>query len=257
MTQATAVGPPVTSVLLERGGRRLLVLVVLPLLALAAAAWALTAWQTQGMADGRSPATGPFVASWVVMMAAMMLPAVAPVVALYAQAARRGVVAALPFFVAGYLLVWALSALPALLVARQVAMPMMEGKQWVGRLAGAALVLAAAYELSPAKRVCLRHCRSPLGVFLSRRGSLASPRTALLAGGGHGLYCLGCCWALMAVLMAVGGMQLAWALGLALVVSAEKLLPRGELVVQLTAVACAAAGAALLWSPDLLAHVTT
>lgn len=239
--------------LLSAGARRLLLTVTLPLIALAAAAWWLTARTDLGMA----PSTTGFIAAWVVMMAAMMLPAVAPVVALYAMAARRGLVAALPVFVLGYLGVWAVSALPALLVSHLVSEPLMEGAPWVARALGATLLIAAAYECTPVKEVCLRHCRSPLSFFLSRSGSLARPRTALASGARHGLYCLGCCWALMAVLVVLGGMQLGWALVLALVLSAEKLLPRGDVVVRTAASAGAVLGTALLWSPSLLGPLTT
>lgn len=241
------------SALLTDGARRLLLAVVLPVLALAALAWWVTARTDMGMA----PAATGFVLAWVVMMAAMMLPAVAPVVGLYALAARRGAVAALPVFVAGYLGVWALSALPAFAASRAVSEPLMDGRPWVARTVGGTLLVMAAYQLTPAKQMCLRHCRSPLSFFLSRNRSLTSPLSALRAGATHGVYCLGCCWALMAVLVALGGMQLGWALALALVLSAEKLLPRGEVVVRVVAAAGAVLGIALLWSPSLLATLTT
>ncbi len=238
--------------LLSAGARRLLLTVTLPLVMVAAAAWWLTASSDLGMA----PSTTGFLAAWMIMMAAMMLPAVAPVVALYAMAAKRGLVAALPVFVLGYLGVWALSAVPALLVSRLVSDPLMTGEPWVARVLGVTLLAAAAYECTPIKQVCLRHCRSPLSFFLSRTGSLARPATALAAGARHGLYCLGCCWALMAVLIVLGGMQLGWALVLALVLSAEKLLPRGDLVVRVAASAGAVLGTALLWSPSLISPLT-
>ena len=241
------------SSLLAQGARRLLLTVTLPLVVIAAAAWWLTASTDLGMA----PSTTGFVSAWIVMMAAMMLPAVAPVVALYAVAARRGLVAALPVFVVGYLGVWAVSALPALLVSRAVTGPLMAQDPWVARTLGVTLLTAAAYELTPAKQVCLRHCRSPLSFFLNRTGSLSRPRAALSAGARHAVYCLGCCWALMSVLVVLGGMQLGWALVLALVLSAEKLLPRGAVVVRTAAAAGAAVGVALLWAPSLIGPLTT
>jgi predicted metal-binding membrane protein len=234
----------------QRPPRRELLVVGLPLVALAVIAWIMTALEMSARSMPMTAAA--FLAAWIVMMAAMMLPAVAPVVALYAQAARKGLVAALPVFLAGYLLVWALTGVPAFAVSRVVAEPLMDGEPWAARLVGGTLLLAAAYELTPLKAACLRHCRSPLSFFLSRRGSLASPRAALAAGAGHGLYCLGCCWALMAVLIAVGGMQLAWALALAAVLSLEKLVPRAGLVTAVAAVAAAVLGAALLVEPALL-----
>lgn len=246
----TAEGPPTLSLWMAHGGRRALLLVVLPLLAVAAMAWTVTA-----RGDDMVMGLGPFVAAWLVMMVAMMLPAAAPVVALYALAARRGAVAAVPVFVAGYLAVWACTALPAYAVARAVDQPLMDGEPWVGRLVGATLLATAAYQLTPLKDACLRRCRSPLSFFLSRTGSLADPRRALVAGAQHGVHCLGCCWALMAVLVAVGGMQLGWALALALVISAEKLLPPARLLVRVVAVAAAALGLVLLLDPSLLVHL--
>lgn len=234
----------------QRPSRRELVTVGPPVLAVAALAWTVTA---TGMGAGAAPmSAAAFLTAWIVMMAAMMLPAVAPVTALYAHAARRGLVAALPVFLTGYVLVWAVTGLPALAVSRAVSEPLMDGRAWAARAVGATLLLAALYELTPLKAACLRHCRSPLSFFLSRRGSLASPRAALSAGAGHGLYCLGCCWALMAVLIAVGGMQLAWAVALAAVLSLEKLSPWAPLVVRTTAGVAGVLGAALLVDPTLL-----
>lgn len=243
--------PAATSVWLTDGGRQALLVVALPLLALAAVAWTVTA-----RADSMSMAgDAAFVGSWLVMMAAMMLPAVAPVVALYALASKRHVVAALPVFLAGYAAVWALSAVPAYLVAQVVDEPLMDGEAWVARLAGGTLIAAAAYQLTPLKVACLNRCRSPLSVFLTQRGSLAQPRRAVLAGARHGVDCLGCCWALMAVLIVLGGMQLGWALAISLVLTAEKVLPRGPEIARVTALAAAALGLALLLEPSLLAHL--
>lgn len=241
---------PAASLWLADGGRRTSLTVVLPLLTLALGAWVLTA-------GSKDMPLGPaaFALAWLVMMAAMMLPAVAPVVALYALAARRRVVAAVPVFVAGYLSLWAVSGVPAYAVAQALEDPLMAGESWVARLVGGTLLSAAVYELTPLKDVCLRQCRSPLSFYLSRSGSLAGPRRAFAAGAEHGLYCLGCCWVLMAVLTVVGGMQLGWALALALVISAEKLLPGAWLLVRATAAAAAVLGVALLLFPSLLDHL--
>ena len=225
---------------------------VVPVLAVAAVAWTVT-----GRSGDMSMAgAGAFVTAWLVMMIAMMLPAVAPVAGLYVLAARRGAVAAVPIFVAGYLCVWATSALPAYLVARAVSQPLMDGQAWVARLAGGTLVLAAAYQLTPLKASCLRRCRTPMSFFLARSKSLSRPDRAFAAGAEHGLYCIGCCWALMAVLIVLGGMQLGWALALALVISAEKLTPQGPVIARVAAGAAGSLGAALLVAPSLLVHLT-
>jgi predicted metal-binding membrane protein len=249
----TAVPPGTDAIgwLLGEDGRRTLSRIVLPLLALAAAAWVVTA-RTGAMG---SVQVGAFVASWILMMVAMMLPAVSPVVALYARAARRSAVASVPFFVTGYLLLWAVTALPALAIARQVSGAVMTGEPWVARLAGGTLLAAAVYETSAWKTVCLRECRSPLTFFLARTGSLRQPAAAVAAGARHAAYCLGCCWALMAVLMVLGGMQLGWALALAVALSAEKVLPWPTFVTRLVAATAAALGLALLLEPSLLNHL--
>lgn len=239
------------STLLAHGGRRVLTVAVLPALVVAALAWIVTA-RTGAMTMSGMTA---FVTAWVIMMVAMMLPAVAPVVGLYVLAARRRVVAAVPVFLAGYLSIWALSALPAYAVSRAVSDPLMEGRPWVSRLVGTTLIAAAVYQLTPLKDRCLRACRSPMSFFLTRRRSLSRPSAAFAAGVQHGLYCLGCCWALMAVLVVLGGMQLGWALALAVVISAEKLLPHGEAAARAAAVLCLALGTALVLAPSLLVHL--
>lgn len=239
--------PPAAVLWLTDGGRRALVLIVLPLLLIAAAAWWITGRSSDMMLD-----TGPFLLSWTIMMTAMMLPATAPVVALYALAARRGVVAALPVFVAGYLSVWAATGVPAYLVSRVVSEPLMAGRPWTGRLVGATLLLAAAYQLTPLKQACLRRCRSPLSFYLQRRGTLSRPRRAFAAGAQHGLACLGCCWALMAVLIVLGGMQLGWALALAALITVEKLAPPALRTARVVAVLGLTLGLTLLVVPSML-----
>jgi predicted metal-binding membrane protein len=250
--QARLAGP--VALLVADGGRPALRNFVLPVLAVAAVAWTLTARTGSG---DMTMGAATFIASWVVMMVAMMLPAVAPVVGLYALAARRNVVAAVPVFLAGYLLVWALSALPAYAVAQQVSDPLAMGRPWVARLTGATLLAAAAYQFTPLKAACLAHCRSPMSFFLGRSGSLAKPRAAFAAGSAHGLYCLGCCWALMAVLVVLGGMQIGWALGLAAVIALEKLGPWGLTASRAVAAGAAGMGIALIASPQLLTHLIT
>lgn len=249
VTPLTSAGPRALPAL--EGGRRVLATVVLPLLLLACLAWVVTVRDAE---MGLSGSTA-FVTSWVIMMTAMMMPSVAPVVGLYALAARRGVVAAVPVFVAGYLVVWATTSLPAYAVARVVAEPLMEGEPWVARTTGAVLLVAAGYQLTPLKSVCLRHCRSPLSFFLGRTGSLARPSAAFSSGAWHGLHCFGCCWAIMAILVVLGGMQLGWALALALVLGLEKLAPWGVAAGRLAAAVAAALGVALLAMPALLVHL--
>lgn len=197
-----------------------------------------------------------YLVGWAAMMAAMMFPAIAPVVRLYARAAGRGTVAPVPVFVAGYLAVWTAVGVPAYFAWRALDGPLAAGDGWVGRVAGAALLVAAAYQLSPWKSVCLRHCRSPMSVFTHARGDPARPVVAVKIGALHGAYCLGCCWALMAVLVAVGTMHLAWMAVLAIVIFVEKVVPRGDAFATVVAVLAAVVGLALLADPTLITTLT-
>ncbi len=199
---------------------------------------------------------GAFVLAWLAMMAAMMLPAVSPVVRLYSLAAAKGTAAPLPFFVGGYLLVWTAVGIPAYFAWQALMDPIADGSTWAARLAGVALLLAAIWQLTPLKSVCLRHCRSPMSVFLQVRGSLDRPKAALRLGSTHGVYCLGCCWALMVVLVAMGTMNLAWMIGLALLILLEKTAPWGERVATIAACLFVMAGVALIVYPPLLTRLT-
>ena len=132
----------------------------------------------------------------------------------------------------------------------------MDGQRWTGQVAGGALLLAAGYQLTPLKAACLRGCRSPLTAFTAVRGSLADPGIALRVGSRNGLWCLGCCWALMTVLVAVGVMQPWWMVGIAAVIFAEKALPWGPALTRPFAAMLAAFGLLLLVEPQLLMTYT-
>jgi predicted metal-binding membrane protein len=199
---------------------------------------------------------GGFLVAWLAMMSAMMFPAISPVVRLYARAAAAGRVAPLPAFVAGYIAVWTALGLPGYLGWRVLMDPIAEGRAWAGRLAGVVLLVAAVWQLTPLKSVCLRHCRSPMSFFLRFGRSVTRPVGALRMGARHGLYCLGCCWALMAVLVAVGTMSVAWMAGLALLILLEKNAPHGERIAVAAAVVFATLGAVLVVHPSILTAVT-
>ena len=234
------------------------------LLAVAAAGWWWSVRMADDMAGGDMGAMtmsdtisfGAFVVAWVAMMAAMMLPAILPVVRLYALAAAEGRAAPLGYFVTGYLAVWSVVALPAYAGWRALEMPLAEGRTWVGVLAGASLVGAALWQVSPLKAACLRHCRSPVGFFLRHGNRLARPSGAVRMGVAHGLFCFGCCWALFAVLVVVGTMNLLWMVAIAAFVMFEKNGPRGELVARAGALGCGALGIFLLVDPSMLTHLT-
>ena len=207
------------------------------------------------MVMAESPATlaaaTTYVVGWAVMMAAMMLPSALPMVALYAVIQRsagtagpRGVPVAL--FTLVYLGLWAATGVPV-----YVASTLLEDVESDLLPYALALLLVAAgiYQMSPLKQVCLRACRSPLGFLLGRwrPGLLGS----LALGWSHAVYCVGCCWALMVVLVAAGAMGLAWVLLIAVLVTAEKLLPHGEWIARGAGVALVLLGLAVALRPDL------
>jgi predicted metal-binding membrane protein len=187
---------------------------------------------------------------WVVMMAAMMFPSLAPTTALYARMTRqRGLDRAL-LFTGGYLLVWGLAGLAAyglFALGRSLLGDVLAwhaGGRWLaaGVLAGAAL-----YELTPLKDVCLSKCRSPLGFLLGtwRDGRLG----ALEMGSRHAGWCLGCCWALMAALFALGVMSLTWMAVVAALITLEKTIPWRRAVTWGTAAILLALAISVLAAP--------
>lgn len=209
-----------------------------------------------GRADNSSMSLAAFSVAWMAMMAAMMLPGVMPVVKLYARAAALGRAAPVPFFVGGYLAVWVSLALPSYAAWRALEMPLAQGQAWAGRVAGTAVLAAALWQLTPLKSACLRHCRSPLGFFMRSGGRIGRPLGALRMGASHGAFCLGCCWTLFAVLIAVGTMNLLWMAVLTTLIVAEKNAPHGEHIARAAAVAMAILGSFLIFDPSLLAHLT-
>ncbi len=197
-----------------------------------------------------------FLVAWLAMMAAMMLPAIAPVLSLYRQAAARRRVAPVPFFAVAYLVVWGALAVPAYVAWRGLQDPLANGATWAARLAGVVLLAAAGWQLTPLKSVCLRHCRSPLSFFLRYGAAAMRPRGAFRMGATHGAFCVGCCWALMAVLVAVGTMNLGWMALLAGLIFLEKNAAFGARAALVAVPAFTAAGIALLIHPPLLGSLT-
>jgi predicted metal-binding membrane protein len=196
-----------------------------------------------------------FLVAWVAMMAAMMFPAVLPVVRLYARAAAKGQAAPVAVFVGGYIALWGLVGIPAYFAWSRLNGPLMEGSPWAGRVAGGVAVAAGLYQLTPLKLVCLRHCRSPLSFFMQHGKHLDRPTGAFIAGGRHGVFCVGCCWMLMALLIAFGAMNLAWMLVFAVLILLEKTTPFGEQLARVTGAVLVVLGVALLVHPALVIHL--
>ena len=230
------------------------------LLVLTTAAWAaMLRWpkgedDMAGMAMAMTPTTrdaAAYVIAWAVMMAAMMLPSAMPMIGLYAATQRNAAsaaagAAAIAGFALMYLALWGAMGLPIYLAS--VALMAM-GPSTLAYVTAGVLVTAGMFQLSSLKRVCLRHCRSPLGFLMGHWR--AGWRGGLAMGWAHACYCVGCCWALMVVLVVAGAMGLPWVLLVACIVAAEKLLRGGEWVAWVTGVALAALGVAVAVHPQL------
>jgi predicted metal-binding membrane protein len=233
---------------------------VLALFALAGVGWWWTVKQMHGMDAGPWTGLGGFswfIGVWVVMMAAMMFPSVSPTVALYARMTRSRLPLAPAAFTAGYLITWTAAGVLAFAIA--IAATALGGNSlaWdhAGRaLAGATLIGSAAYELSPLKNVCLGKCRSPLGFLLGswRDGLLGGFRM----GAKHGAWCVGCCWALMAALFALGVMSIIWTAVVAGLIAIEKILPWRRTATYGTAAVLLGLGVLLLAAPHAVPGLT-
>ncbi len=242
------------------GRTRATVLTYVSLLLVAAAAWARILFSPTATDDmaGMDMVMTPtvveglaFVGAWGVMMAAMMLPSALPMMGLYAATQRNttgpgGQAVRIALFTLTYLALWAVTGVP--IYFGSVALSAIAANALAYGVGGV-LVGAGIFQVSPLKQVCLRHCRSPLGFLLGhwREGW----RGRLAMGWAHALYCLGCCWALMVVLVVAGAMGLPWVLLIAAVVAAEKLLPRGEWIARVTGVALVFLGVAVAVHPGL------
>jgi predicted metal-binding membrane protein len=232
--------------------------IVAVLFALAAIGWWWTVVEMRGMDDGPWTALGTFgwfLGVWVVMMAAMMFPSVSPTVALYARMSRSRV---LPVaFTAGYVATWAAAGAVAFLIAlitTQAAHGALRWDQAGQGIAGVTLLVAAGYELTPLKDVCLGKCRSPLGTLLGswRDGWAGAFRMGL----GNGAWCVGCCWALMASLFALGVMSVTWMAAVAALIALEKTLPWRRVATYGTTIVLVVLGVIMLIAPDALPGLT-
>ncbi len=244
--------------------------VVVALFTLSALAWRSTiqdAVSMRGMVMGLGQigwlaqgdmSAGVFLVMWVTMMVAMMLPTVAPMVLAHLGVTRRrgrGIIPTLVFII-GYLLVWSvIGAVP--LLAYKAFAPLSEDPallRWLPALAGMILIIAGAYQFSAWKRICFDHCQSPFA-FLASHDFDGGSASALRAGLVHGALCLGCCWAIMAVLLLVGLMNLLWMAGIFALVFIEKHWRHGLVVAKVAGVALMVLGAAEVAYPSLLPSI--
>lgn len=235
------------------------------LLGAALATWIVAVQRMRGVNDG--PGTdlgglGWYLGVWSTMMAAMMLPSVAPMVLLFdkvsAERARQSRQHVPTWtFAASYLALWTLYGLAAYVLYRGVRALDLDFLAWSrgGPYAvGALLVLAGVYELTPLKNACLRHCRSPMHYVLG--GWRDGIRGAVRMGFEHGTYCVGCCWGLMLVLFALGVMSILWMAVVAALIFAQKVLPYGDRLARVFAVAFIAAGIWIASAPSTVPGLT-
>ncbi len=202
------------------------------LLGVAALAWAGVIAFARHMGNGAGTMGlpfGEFMGMWSLMMAAMMLPAVAPVATLYARTITSNPVRRLLLFVGGYLVVWSAVGVPAYLALRVVDDRAAGAGSTMRIVAVVILGAVGIYQLTPLKTICLRHCRSPLGQLL-HYGNMKGRGRDLKVAVHHAGFCLGCCWALMALFVAFGVMNLWAMLGLAALVVGEKVSRHGETI---------------------------
>lgn len=229
------------------------------LLLLAVLAWVVTIDQARGMGVGLGTmglALVPFLALWVVMMAAMMFPSVAPVAIMWSKVIRAtsdGWRRAwrLSSFVAGYLVAWAafgVAAYLALWGTQRLIEARPGSAPWLG---AAVFAVAGIYQLTPLKQACLRHCRSPMSALL-HYGNYQGPAKDLRVGIHHGLYCVGCCWGLMLILIAVGVMNIGAMVALAVIIFVEKIWRHGAGLSQVVGVAFLVMAALVPFVPWLL-----
>lgn len=260
--------------------RRDRAVIIAALAVLSALAWSYLAWLANDVAmDGMDmtgyrmipagralmiPASSPWqpiefayvFVMWVVMMIGMMTPSAAPIVLIYArvgrQAAKSRPFASTAWFAGGYLLAWiafSLVATSAQWALERAAFltPAMAGASHV--FGGILLILAGIYQWTPWKDICLSQCQTPLAFILSHGGFQGDATSALRLGLRQGLYCLGCCWALMVLLFALGVMNLLWIAGLAILVLLEKVAPSGRVIARIAGIALFAGGVWMLLQP--------
>lgn len=221
------------------------------MMSVAALAWAGVIAFARHMGNGvgtMGMSVVEFIGMWSLMMTAMMLPAVAPVASLYLRTIASDRPRRSLLFVGGYLAVWAAAGIPTYVALRLIDDHVAGDPATMRTVAVVVLAAAGIYQLTPLKAVCLRHCRSPLGQLL-HYGNITGRAKELRVALHHAAFCLGCCWALMALFLAFGVMNVWAMLGLAVIVFSEKLLPHGETIGRLAGAAAVVLALLVATSP--------
>lgn len=221
----------------------------------AVAAWAATIAWIRAEDMGAMPGTMgmtlvSFTVMWALMMAAMMLPSIAPFVRTYQNTVVEHRTVRLTGLAVGYLLVWTAVGVIAYFVAGWFGDLAADQADVAQAVAVATFAVVGLYQLTPLKFRCLSHCRSPIGHLMHYLG-FRGPTRDLRAGASHGWFCLGCCWALMLLMVAFGVMNLGAMVGLAAVIAIEKVWRHGEMFARGFGVACLVFAVALVFEPGL------
>ena len=237
------------------------------LLLLAAIAWAITGDRMSGMDAGPGTDTGGlgfWLTAWVVMMTAMMFPSIAPMVVMHArietgkrEKGRETEAGATALFVGGYLVTWAAVGLVGygvIQLGQALDLGFLAWDSAGPYVAGGVIVFAAIYQLTPLKDACLTKCRSPMSFLLT--GWKSGRMGALQMGLEHGAWCVGCCWALMAALFALGVMSIGWMVFIAALIAAEKLLPWKTVANRSIAVLLVVLGLGVAFVPEKVPGLT-
>jgi predicted metal-binding membrane protein len=222
-------------------------------LVIAGLAWLVVVALARGMsAMGGTMGLGlvAFIPVWTLMMAAMMLPSVAPVAVLYGRSVMHNRALRLAQFAAGYIVVWGLAGLPAFAIAALLSSVAMDSPQVTRYIAAGIFLVLGLYQVTPLKDRCLSHCRSPFSLLM-HYSNFHGPLRDIRAGTHHALYCLGCCWALMLVLVVAGIMNLLVMVALAVVILIEKYWARGPAFSRVVAGAAVVLAVAAIWVPAL------
>jgi predicted metal-binding membrane protein len=191
---------------------------------------------------------------WVVMMIGMMVPSATPMILIHARVTRHAAAQGKPlaetaWFAGGYLLTWITFSFAATLgqwalERASLLTPMMAASSHL--FGGIILIVAGLYQWTPLKEACLSQCQSPITFILRHQGLCSGPAGSLILGLRHGVYCVGCCWALMLLLFVLGVMNLLWIAALAIFVLLEKVMPYGRAVARLAGLLFIAEGGWML-----------
>ena len=225
-------------------------------------AWASTlhdAWKMGNMPGTMGLEAADYIIMWTIMMAAMMLPSLAPIASMYLRVIHNQSTAVtrvyrITSFVTGYLLIWALFGVIAYVVSWSITRLLVTSPEMLTWTTTAVLLSCGLYQFTSFKEFCLRHCRSPLG-FLFHFGNFHGVLRDLQVGFYHGGYCTGCCFGLMLIMLFTGVMNITWMIALALIIFIEKVWRYGTGFARAVGLVFIVMGCMLPWYPHVLKSI--